>query len=133
VAADSVLERLGLHLGYGGADYAEDAIEIDAKGSSPLVSCHGGDRGVVGGPDAVVQYGAVEAAERGYGGGDEGLAIFWREEGLLDSAAEFRAAALLNKGLGLLGGGEVAEDYLCAGLTEEADGGCADSAGASGD
>jgi hypothetical protein len=80
----------------------------------------------------VVQDGAVEAAEGVYGGGDEGLAIFWREEGLLDSAAEFRAAALLDEGLGLPGGGEVAEDYLCAGLTEEADGGCTDSSGASG-
>jgi hypothetical protein len=81
----------------------------------------------------VVQDGAVQAAEGGYGSGDEGVAIFRGGEGLLDGAAELGAAALLNEGLGLLGGGAVAEHDLCAGLTEEADGGCADSAGASGD
>ena len=101
--------------------------------SAPLGGGHGGDGGVVGGPDAVVEDGAVEAAEGGDGRGDEGLAVFGGGEGLLDGAAEFGAAALVDEGFGLLGGGAVAEDDLCAGLTEEADGGCADSAGASGD
>ena len=55
------------------------------------------------------------------------------KRGLLDGAAEVGASALVDEGFGLLGGGAVAEDDLCAGLTEEADGGCADSAGASGD
>src|SRR6266566_6382490 len=131
VAADSIHCRLGLHLGDCGADYAEDAVEVGAEGVSPLGGCHGGDGGVVGGPDAVVQDGAVQAAEGGYGSGDEGLAIFRGGEGLLDGAAELGASALLDEGLGLLGGGAVAEDHLCACLAEEADGGCADSAGAS--
>jgi len=86
----------------------------------------------VRGPDAVVEDGTVQSAEGGYGSGDEGLAVFRGGEGLLDGAAELGAAALLDEGLGLLGGGEVAEDDFCPGLTEEADGGCADSAGASG-
>ena len=103
MSADSVDEGLRLHLGYGGADYAEDAVEVDAEGVSPLGGCHGGNGGVVGGPDAVVQDGAVETAEGGYGRGDEGLAVFRGVEGLLDGAAEFRVAALLGQGLGLLG------------------------------
>ena len=73
----------------------------------------------------MVQDGAVQAAEGVYGGGDEGLAIFRGEEGLLDGVAELGAAALLNEGLGLPAGGEIAEDDLCPSLTEEADGGCA--------
>ena len=81
----------------------------------------------------MIQDGAVEAAEGGDSGGDESLAVLGGGEGLLDSAAESGAAALLDQGLGLLGGREEAEDHLCAGLTEEADGGCADSAGAAGD
>ena len=75
---------------------------------------------------------AVEVAEGGYGGGNEGLAIFGSGESLLDGAAEIRASALLNESFGLLCGGEVTEDDLGASLTEEADGGCADSAGSSG-
>ena len=92
-----------------------------------------GDGGVVRGPDAVVEDDAVEAAEDGDGGGDEGLAIFGSGERLLDGAAEVGASALCDEGLGLLGGGAVAEDYLRPGLMEEANGRCADSAGASGD
>jgi hypothetical protein len=120
-------------LGDGSADYAEDAVEVGAEGASPLDGCHGGDGDVVGGPDAVVQDGAVEAAKGSYSGSDEGLAIFRGGEGLLEGAAELGATALLDQGLGLLGGGEVAEDNPGASLAEEADGGCADSAGASGD
>jgi hypothetical protein len=133
VAADSVHQRLRLHLSDGGADYAEDAVEVGAEGASPLGSCHGGDGGFVGGPDAVVQDGAVEAAEGGYRSGDEGLTIVWSGEGLVDGTAEVGAPTLGYEFFCLSRGGEVAEDYLCAGLTEEADGGCADSAGASGD
>ena len=133
MSADPIHEGLRLHLGYGGADYAEDAVEVDAEGVSPLSGGHRADGGVVGGPDAVVEDSAVEAAKGGYGGGDEGLAIFRGGEGLLDGAAEVRASALGDEGFGLLCGGEVAEDDLRAGLAEEADSGGADSAGASGD
>jgi hypothetical protein len=87
----------------------------------------------MGGPDAVVQDGAVESTEGGYGCSDEGLAIFGGGERLLDGAAEVGAAAFGDEFFCLLRGGEVAEDHLCAGLAEEANGGRADSAGASGD
>jgi hypothetical protein len=52
---------------------------------------------------------------------------------LEDGAADVGTAALGDEGFGLLGGGPVAEDHFGAGLMEEANGGCADSAGASGD
>ena len=65
VAADTFDCGLRLHLGDGGADYAEDAVEVGAKGVPPLGGSHGFYRGVVGGPDAVVEHGAVEAAEGG--------------------------------------------------------------------
>ena len=54
-----VCMRLGLHLGYGGLDEAEDAVEVDAEGGAPLAGGHGGDGGVVGGPDAVIDDEAV--------------------------------------------------------------------------
>src|SRR5882757_3389453 len=132
VAADPVHKRLRLHLSDGGADYAEDAVEVGAEGASPLGSCHGGDGGFVGGPDAVVQDGAVEAAEGGYRSGDEGLAILRRGKGLVDGAAEVGASTLGYEFFCLFRGGEVAEDDLRAGLAEETYGGGADSAGASG-
>ena len=133
VAAASRGCRLGFYLGYCSTDDAEDTVEVDAYGVAPLGGCHLGDGGVVGGPDAVIQDGAVEAAEGGDGSGDEGFAIFRGEERLLDSAAEVGAAALGCEGFSLASGGEVTEDDPGAGLAEEADGGCADSAGASGD
>jgi hypothetical protein len=88
---------------------------------------------IVRGPDAVVEDGAVETAKGGDGCGNEGFTVFRSEERLLDGAAEFRAAAFGDQGFGLLCGGAVAEDDLRAGLAEEADGGCADSARAAGD
>src|SRR5207245_7706246 len=133
VAADCVDCGLRLHLSNCGADYAEDAVEVGAQGVSPLGGCHRGDGGVVRGPDAVVEDGAVKAAKGGYRGGDEGLAVFGGEEGLLDGAAQLWVSALLDEGFRLAGGGAVAEDDFGAGLTEEADRGGADSAGASGD
>ena len=60
---------------------AEDAVEVGAEGAAPLGGGHGGDGGVVRGPDAVVDDGAVETAEGGDGGGDEGLAVFGVERG----------------------------------------------------
>ena len=125
--------RLGFHLGYGGADDAEDAVEVGPEGASPLLRGHFCDGGVMRGPNAVVEDGAVEAAEGGDCSGDEGLTVLRGGERLVDGAAEVGAAALPNEGFGLLGGGAVAEDDPCAGLTEEADGGSADSTGASGD
>ena len=80
----------------------------------------------------MVEDGAVDAAEGGDGGGDEGFAVFRGVEGLVDGAAEVGTAALGDEGFGLLGCAAVVEDDLCAGLTEEANGGGADSAGASG-
>ena len=124
---------LGFHLGDCGSNDAEDAVEVGAEGAAPLVGGHLGDGGVVGGPDAVVEDGAVDATEGGCGGGDEGFTVFWCVEGLMDGSAEIGAAALGDEGFGLLGCAAIAEDDLRAGLTEETNGGCADSAGASGD
>jgi hypothetical protein len=87
----------------------------------------------VRGPDAVVEDGAVDAAEGGDGGGDEGFTIFRGVEWLMEGAAEVGTAALGDEGFGLLGCAAVVEDDLCACLAKETDGGCADSAGASGD
>jgi hypothetical protein len=87
----------------------------------------------VGGPDAVIENGAVEASKRCDCRIYERLAVFRSEERLLDCAAEFGAATFCDEGFGLFGGGAVAEGYLCSSLTEEADGGSSDSAGASGD
>jgi hypothetical protein len=87
----------------------------------------------VRGPDAVVDDEAVETAKGGYGGGYEGAAVLRRGELLADGAAVIGATALFGERVGLGGGGLEAEDDLRSGLVEEADGGGADSAGASGD
>ena len=59
VAAGAACVRLGLHLAYGGLDETEDAVEVDSEGGVPLARGHGGDGGVVGGPDAVIDDEAV--------------------------------------------------------------------------
>ncbi len=59
VAAGAGVMGLRLHLGHGGLDEAEDAVEVDAESGAPLAGGHGGDGGVVGGPDAVVDDEAV--------------------------------------------------------------------------
>jgi hypothetical protein len=87
----------------------------------------------MGGPDAVIEDGAVDATKCCDGGGDEGLAVFGCGKSLADGAGAFGAAALRDQGLGPLGGGLIAEDDLGTCLVEEADGGRTDSAGASGD
>jgi len=94
---------------------------------------HGGDGSIVRRPDSVIENDAVETSEGGYGSSDEGLAVLRREEGLLNGAAEFGATALCDERFGLLRGGAIAEDDLCACFVEEADGGCTNSAGAAGD
>src|SRR5271168_4325854 len=59
--------RLGFHLSDGGANDTEDAVEVGAEGPSPLGRRHFGDGGVVRGPDAMVQDGAIERAKGGDG------------------------------------------------------------------
>ena len=81
----------------------------------------------------MVEDGAVEAAKGGDGSGDEGLTVFGSGELLLDGAAEIGAAAFCDEGFGLWGGGAITEDDPGTGLPEEADGGGANAAGASGD
>src|ERR1017187_7771463 len=51
------------HVGGGGVNQAEDAIEIGGDGAVPLGSGHGGDGGGGGRPDAVVGDEDVEVAE----------------------------------------------------------------------
>jgi hypothetical protein len=125
--------RLGFHLGHGGADDTEDAVEVGAEGAAPLVGGHLRDGGVVRRPDAMVEDGAVDTAEGGGGGDDEGFAVFRGVEGLVDGAAEVGTSALGDEGFCLFGCGAVVEDDLRASLAEEADGGGPDSAGATGD
>ena len=126
---------LGLreHVGGGGLDEAEDAVEVGGEGGSPLLAWHGLDGLVVWGPDAVVDDEDVEAAEDLDCGLDEGAAVFGGGEDLLDGLAEAGAALLGGEGVGLGGRALVAEDDLCAGLAEEPDGGGADAPGAAGD
>ena len=81
----------------------------------------------------MVEDGAVDAAEGGGGGGNEGFAVFRGVEGLVDGAAEVGAAAFGDEGFRLFGCGAVVEDNLCAGLAEETNGGGTDAAGAAGD
>lgn len=81
----------------------------------------------------MVEDGAVEAAEGSHGSGDEGLTVFGSGERLLDGATEIGTTALCDEGFGLRGGGAITEDDPGSGLAEEADGGSADAAGASGD
>jgi hypothetical protein len=88
---------------------------------------------VVRRPDAVVEDGAVEPAKGSDGGVDEGLTVFGRGERLLDGSTKIGAAAFGYETFRLPGRCAIAEDDLCAGLTKEADGSRADSAGASGD
>jgi hypothetical protein len=125
--------RLGLHLGYCGADDAEDAVEVGAESVAPLLGGHGGDGLVVRGPDAVVEDGAVETAEGSDGSGDEGLTVFGSGERLLDGSAEIGAAAFCDEGFGLWSGGAITEDDPGSGLVKETDGGSTNAAGASGD
>lgn len=124
---------MGLHLGHGCADYAEDAIEVDAQGVAPLGGGHLCDGRIVSGPDAVVGDDAVQAAEGGDSGGDECLSVFRGGERLVDGSAEVGTATFAGEGFGLLGGKAVVEGYFGSGLAEEADGGCADSSGAASD
>ena len=70
----------------------------------------------------------VEVAEGFQRAGDESLSIFGRRELLLDWAAEFRATTFCGEGVSLIGGGAIAEGDARPGLTEEANGGCADTA-----
>ena len=63
---------------------------------------------------------------------DEGFAFFGCGEGLLDGQAEGWAAALGGAGFSLLLRGDGAEGDACASLAEEAHGGCANAARASG-
>ena len=122
-------ERLGQHLGGGGLDQAEDAVEIDAQGGAPLGDGHGVDGGVVRRPDAVVDDEDVEAAKGLDGGGDEGVAVFGGGERLLEGDG----AGFGGEDVGGAGGGEVAEGDAGAGLAEEPHSGRADAARATGD
>src|ERR1017187_7652250 len=72
------------HVGGGGGNQAEDAIEIGGDGAVPLGSGHGGDGGGGGRPDVVVGDEDGQGAEGREGVGYEGSAILWRFQRLLD-------------------------------------------------
>lgn len=133
VAADAGDGLLPLHLGDGGADEAEGAVEVDAESGAPLGVAHGGDGFVVRWPDAVVDDEAVEPTESGNCCVDEGCAVGWSGKFLLEGVTETGAAAGFSQieGLGL--SCAVAEGYAGSGAAEEANGGGPDAAGASGD
>src|SRR6202012_2405209 len=114
VATGAIGGWLSLHSDYGGTDDAEDAVEVSGESIAPLGCRHGADWLVVRRPDAVIEDGAVEGGECCDGCGNEGFAVFWSEERLLDGAAQVGAAALGGEGFSLSGSGAVAEDDLCA-------------------
>ena len=69
--------RLRLHLRYRVFDQAEDGVEVDGERVAPLLVGHFVDGDVFGGPDAVVGYEDVDAAEVLYGFGDQGAGGLW--------------------------------------------------------
>jgi len=75
----------------------------------------------------------VEIAEGCKGLGDEGFSVFGGFEVPLDGEAEGWAPERGGESVGLVRGGAVAKGDAGSGLAEEADGGCADAARASGD
>src|SRR6185312_16667668 len=79
--------RLAEHLRDGGLGEAEDAVEVDGEGGSPLGFGHSGDGRVFGRPDAVVGDKDVDSSEGFYGFGDEGAALYGRRELLLNGEA----------------------------------------------
>jgi len=125
--------RASEHVDGGGVAEAEDTVDVGGDGAMPLGGGHIGDGGGDGRPDAVIGNENVEIAKGSEGGGDENLAGFGGGEDLLDGEAEGWAAEFGGKSVGLIGGLLVAEGDTGSGLAEEADGGGADAARASGD
>src|ERR1019366_9078669 len=123
----------GEHVGGGGVDEAEDTRDIGGNRAMPLGGGHASDGGGDRRPDAVVGDEDVEISEGCESAGDEGFAVLGGGEGLLDGEAEGWAAERGGEGFGLRGGLLIAEGDTGSGLAEEADGGGADAARASGD
>ena len=121
------------HVGSRGVDQAEDAREVDIQRAAELRGGHGGDRGFVRRPDAVVGYQDVEIAERRKGGSYQGFALVGRGEFLLDRKAERRTTALSGERIGFIGGLMIAERNAGASFPEQSNGGGADPTRSSGD
>ena len=121
------------HVGRGGVNEAEGGVDVGGNGTAPLGGGHGGDVGFDGRPDAVVDDEDVEVAEGVEDMGDEGFAVFGSREIPLDGEAGSGTSTSGGEGLSLFGGLAIAEGDAGSGLVEEANGGGADAARASGD
>src|SRR6185312_15727661 len=123
--------RLAEHLRDGGLGEAEDAVEVDGEGGSPLGFGHGADGRVFGRPDAVVGDEDVDSAEGFYSFSDKGAALFGRRELLLNGEAV--GAEFFGQTFGCIAGAAVVEGDAGSGLMKEAHGGGSYAARASGD